>query len=170
MNRALPGPGPDTDLGRRVEVGRCRWITPSPEYAKAAAELQKSDPYAWETLAEQIEASQQAGGLRVAGFRQPGDYRCPLEYAPKDVVAPPWIGEFKANGNGKKPLKWPKTEPMWRLYFGEPVNERRAIVAVSLLRKWTASRQRGDVAKSMKLLKAHFGHHGHTWAPFSSAK
>lgn len=166
MSNVVPLPTPPRrhPAGNRVTTGKCRWISPAPGYKAALDKLESDDRFAWNGLVDQIEESIGPLGLGGSDFCQPVDYQSPLKYAPKGVVNPPWIGELKANGQPPKLLRRPT--PMWRLYFGEPLELRQAIIGVCVRRKFTNLQQERDVADAMGLLKRHFASLGHSWAPF----
>lgn len=162
MPAPLPGPpAHHHPHGRRVIEGNCNWIDPTDDYTHDMLKLQRSDRFAWNGLSDQIEESTEPGGLRRRRV-EPGDYQCPLKFAPPGIDDPPWIGELKANGVAK----FPRPAPMWRLYFGEPINRRSAVIGIRTIRKYSNARQKRDVREAMLLLKAHFSALGHLWASF----
>ncbi|WP_280508003.1 hypothetical protein [Nocardia flavorosea] len=150
--------------GERVTRGQCHWEH-TPDADKGLNELLARDPFAYGNLIGQIEESER-GGLGRSRYRQPQDYRCPLDYAPKDEPDPPWLGKLKASGIGRK------TE--WRLYFGEPVNRQDHVVGVTLRDSKLGrlnplqnhDRQRRDIKQAMRYLRKFFTERGYLWAPF----
>ncbi|WP_280426119.1 hypothetical protein [Nocardia carnea] len=150
--------------GKRVTRGQCHWEQ-TPDAEENLRELRARDPFAYGNLKGQIEESEH-GGLGRSRYREPQDYRCPLDFAPQDEPDPPWLGELKTSGRGGK--------VEWRLYFGEPINRQDHVVGVTLrdsklsrLRPLqNRERQRRDIKQAMRYLKRYFVEHGYTWAPF----
>ncbi|MFB7876818.1 hypothetical protein ACFC06_16305 [Nocardia sp. NPDC056064] len=149
--------------GDRVVRGGCTWHH-TPDSDAGLASLRSADPFAFGNLRGQIEESEKRG-LGSSTYREPVDYRCPLEFAPKDEPDAPWLGELKAGG---------KKGVQWRLYFGEPINHAALVVGVSLRdSKWSrltaaqnSSRQRQHIKQAMRFLKSYFRSQGYLWAAF----
>jgi hypothetical protein len=129
------------------------------------ARLLQRDPFAHGNIQGQIQEAK-GRGLGFSQYREPQDYRCPLDYAPDDEPDPPWLGELKASG-----IK--RVE--WRLYFGEPINYQDHVVGITLrdskLGRLTTiqnqARQKSHIKQAMRFLKTYFTLHGYHWAPFA---
>lgn len=160
MNGTPPVPAAvDRPHGRRVIEGSCTWISPTAEYLDGVSDIRRRDPFAWGVLVDQIEQSMRPGGLARSQFREPQDYRCPLERHPKGLSTPPWLGELKANGRPPGRLRLPR---MWRLYFGEPIDRPRAVIAIRLHHERTKNEQHRHIREAMQQLIAHFARLGHS--------
>lgn len=157
--------------GNRVVRGNCHWLH-TPDAKEDLEGLRQKDSFAYGNLTGQIRESAGAGLGRSVVYSEPQDYRCPLDFAPRGVPDPPWLGELKAGGMAKR-RGARKCE--WRLYFGEPTNHQDHVVGIHLRASKLSTltvvqnkeRQRRDIKGAMRYLKTYFTQHGYLWAPFS---
>lgn len=149
----------------RVLRGLCHWDKSLVE--DAIEELKKSDAYTWSKIDGLMREAESNGGLPANGRKQGGDYRTPLDFAPRDVVDPPWTGELKVKG--KKRKKLPPLD--WRLYFGEPCEREDHVIACGIGSKAPedlkgVEKQIKQVAKAMGRFKWYCRTHQLTYPPF----
>ena len=153
-------------LQSRVEIGLCVWVRLA-RTVDELEELKNADPFTYNKLEELMEVAAEPGGLVQAGYSPDYDYQTPLQYAPDDVSEPPWMGELKTVGKKRKK----KAPLVWRLYFGEPIENLTEVVACGVSFKDPedlkgAEKQRKAVAKAMGHFKWHCSSHGLTYQPF----
>lgn len=151
----------------RILDGGCRWETIA-EVQPAIDALQNQDSFALAGLIGMQRDATQVG-LIQATWIESLDYRAPIQRAPKRVVSPPWLGELKYDGKGRRG----KAGLTWRMYFSEPIEPAGLVVVCGLgwkdpnERKSQADKRQNDsIRRAMKLFQRFCGQNSYTYPPF----